>query len=78
VWDMAEKLGVLKEKIHFTNRIWKYNTINNIGSFVHVDDDKTEMMFIEKFFPNVKRILVDSKSWFEPLDYLIDYMSKDK
>lgn len=52
VYEVANNLGVNLENIHFTNRAWKWEKINEIGIDFHMDDDKTDIYYIDQKCPN--------------------------
>ncbi len=47
VYDVAEMLGINPENIHFTNREWKFNKINELGIEYHIDDDMTDIIILK-------------------------------
>lgn len=67
VWKVAEEIGIPKEKVLFTNREWKFETIKKIGAFMHIDDDDVEMYWLSRHLPEVTRIYVDNKNWDEQI-----------
>jgi len=46
VFDIANDLGIKNENIHFTDRMWKFNMINDLGINFHIDDDESDIKFI--------------------------------
>jgi hypothetical protein len=67
VWETAAELGIPRERVFFTNREWKYSTIQTIGACMHIDDDDKEQYWIERHLPDVKMVLVGSKNWEESI-----------
>lgn len=47
VYEIATKLGVSHDNVHFTNREWKYNKLNEIKADFHIDDDEQDISFIQ-------------------------------
>jgi nucleoside-diphosphate-sugar epimerase len=47
VFDIADNVGINKENIHFTDRKWKFNIINELGIDFHIDDDESDIRFID-------------------------------
>lgn len=58
VLALAEKVGIKKENIHFTNRVYKVAKIKELDIDMHYDDDQTELQFIRQHFPKCKAFLV--------------------
>lgn len=52
VFDVANELGLEKSKIHFTNREWKFKTINDLKVNYHLDDDWMDIHNIERYSPD--------------------------
>lgn len=52
VYEIAFSLGIHPDNIHFTNRSWKWEKINELGVEYHMDDDKTDIIYIEEKCPN--------------------------
>lgn len=42
VYDIAQQLGVDLLNVHFTNRAMKFESINELGINIHIDDDDYE------------------------------------
>lgn len=62
VFEMAKKLGI--EKIHFTNREYKYSHIIDLNIDVHFENDEYEVSLISEN-KNCKVIHVESSNWRE-------------
>ncbi len=77
VINMAKKLGVDYSKIHFTNRSWKYETVQRLGSSLHIDDDEVDILWIQRHAPETSTILVGSENWQEKLLKYIEQDIKD-
>jgi hypothetical protein len=58
VYSIANKIGIPKDKIVFTNGEIKYLFLD--GFDIHYDDNEIEIEFIEDNLPNCKGILVNS------------------
>jgi len=58
VYEVAEILGLNRNNIHFTNREWKYKTINELGIEYHIDDDMTDIQYIKNYCENTKGFLL--------------------
>lgn len=58
VYEVAEILGLNRNNIHFTNREWKYNKINELGIEYHIDDDMTDIQYIKNYCENTKGFLL--------------------
>jgi len=63
VIQMAKELGIDNGNIHFTNRSWKYETIQKLGASVHIDDDNMELFWLERHCPGVKVFVVGPEDW---------------
>ena len=74
VLDMAKKLGVSEQKIHFTNRAWKYETVKKLGSSLHIDDDEVDIQWIQRHSPEINTVLIGSENWQENL---LKYIEQD-
>lgn len=46
VLELADKLGVKRENVHFTNRQMKFETIKSLGINIHYDDDYEDLRLI--------------------------------
>lgn len=49
VYEVADKLGIPKERVIFTNGEWKWRTIKNLPIDCHYDDKVIEILLIERF-----------------------------
>lgn len=63
VWQIADQLGVSRDKVIFMNREFKFSAINKINSIIHVDDDLDENFWIERNSPGTKFIWLEDKNW---------------
>jgi len=63
VWEVADELGISRDKIIFTNRKWKFSTIQSIGAFMHIDDDLEEMAWLQKNAPDVIQVWLGEETW---------------
>ena len=59
VYDVAEMLGINPVNIHFTNREWKYEKINELGIEYHIDDDMTDIHYIKEYCKDTKGFLLN-------------------
>lgn len=62
LYKVAEKMGVPKHKIIFTNRERKHKYLLNTGVLMHLDNDFEEVLEIEHY-TNTISIYVLSDSW---------------
>ena len=53
VFEVAEEIGVERNKIFFTNREWKFSQLSKLGIDFHIDDDIYDIMYINM---NTKKI----------------------
>lgn len=67
VWEVANILGIPKDKIIFTNREWKYSFIKSIGACMHIDDDEREKYWVERHLPEVKMVWLEDSNWKDAL-----------
>jgi hypothetical protein len=51
VYELAEKIGISIENVHFTNREWKYIKLHELGVDFHIDDDDTDVLNIKLYNP---------------------------
>lgn len=51
LFEVANKIGIPRERIIFTNMQWKYFTMNKEKFHVHIDDDPTEISLISTYSP---------------------------
>jgi hypothetical protein len=54
VFNLAGRLGIKKENVHFTNREYKVGLIKQLDVDIHYDDDFTEIQLIRQHFPKCK------------------------
>jgi hypothetical protein len=52
VFETAEKLGIPKENVYFTNRSWKFHKLNELKVDYHIDDDETDIFNIKMYCTN--------------------------
>lgn len=72
VWEVADELGISRDKIIFANRLWKFSIIQSIGACMHIDDDEEEMYWLEKNAPDVTQVWLGDKNWKNTLIQEID------
>jgi len=63
VFAFADLVCIPHENVHFTDRDWKYGTIDKLESSIHLDDDITEQQLINKHLSWVTAICVEDKNW---------------
>lgn len=63
VFKLAEKLGIPKSKIYFTNRDWKYTTLTRLGINVHFENSKNEVDQIKKYCPDTTVVHIEDPFW---------------
>lgn len=51
VYELAEKIGISVENVHFTNREWKFIKLHELGVDFHIDDDDTDVLNIKLYNP---------------------------
>ena len=56
VYKTAEELGIPRNKVHFTNGKYKWETIKRLGIVKHYDNNPKELEEIRKNLPNVKTV----------------------
>lgn len=61
LYKMAEKLGISKENIHFTNQQLKLDTLIKLGISMHYDDDVIEIDEINRSNKEITGILINYK-----------------
>jgi len=49
VYFVAKELGIKIENVHFSNRKWKYEKINDLQIQAHIDDDDMDIRYIKTF-----------------------------
>lgn len=67
VFDFADSVGISHDNVHFTNRDWKYYTLQNLKSSIHLDDDIVEKQLINQYASNIKAICVEDNDWEQQL-----------
>lgn len=48
VYEVADKLGIPRQNVHFTNTAWKYKMLNNLNVDIHYDDQQIELDKIKR------------------------------
>lgn len=74
VLDFADSVGITQENIHFTNRDWKFYTLQKLNSSIHLDDDIVEKQLINQNAPSITAICVEDVDWEQQLK---DRLSKN-
>lgn len=74
VLDFADSVGISQENVHFTNRDWKFYTLQRLNSSIHLDDDIVEKQLINQHVPNINAICVEDVDWEQQLK---DRLSKN-
>lgn len=49
VFEVADRLGIPRENIHFTNGVWKWKKIDHLMVDIHYDDQPEEIERINKY-----------------------------
>jgi len=65
VYETATELGVDHANVHFTNRSWKWQTLEQLGVHFHLDDDKDDIFHIDMYCKNTKGHLLNSEDSIE-------------
>ena len=60
VFEFAEKFGLDKNDVHFTDREYKVNTLHDLGVHLLIDDDPEECYGVRKRFSIYNAVCVDS------------------
>lgn len=63
VHELAEKLGIRKENIHFTNREWKYYTLKRLNMNVHFENSEDEVYEIRRNVPSMTVVHIENPYW---------------
>lgn len=63
VYELAEKLGIKKERVFFTNRHWKHEKLNALGINVHFENSEPEVDAIRLKTPNIRVVYVEDPYW---------------
>jgi hydroxymethylpyrimidine pyrophosphatase-like HAD family hydrolase len=61
VYETATELGVNHANVHFTNRSWKWQTLEDLGVHFHLDDDKEDIFHINMYCKTTKGHLLNSE-----------------
>ena len=61
VYKLAEKLGVSKENVFFTNREWKKDKVEELKIDIHLDDDSEDCKHINESGKNCIAVCLDKK-----------------
>jgi len=74
---LAEALGVDQDRVVFTDREYKVDTLNQLGIDVHLDDDVVEGMYIRQTGRGCRFVCTDStqnpdlRNWRAMLDEML-------
>jgi hypothetical protein len=71
VWGVAEKLGIPKHHVRFTCMEWKHKYLDGTKFVWHLDDNPEEFSQAKANGCNVPMIQVDSNTWKEKCNRLI-------
>ena len=71
VWGVAEKLGIPKHHVRFTCMEWKYTYLKGTKFTWHLDDNPEEFSHAKANGCNVPMIQVESNTWKEKCERLI-------
>ena len=71
LYDVAEECGIPKENISFTAMIDKIKFLEGKDFLFHLDDDETELEFIEESDDKCVGVWVELKTWKETCINLI-------
>ena len=63
VYEAARKLGIPMNKVHFTNRIMKYELISKMGIDSHFENADYEVDLIKQYCPQVTVVWVEDPYW---------------
>jgi hypothetical protein len=47
VYEMAKRIGIKPENVHFTNRADKWPIVKSLNSVMHIDDDFDQLALIQ-------------------------------
>ncbi len=53
VYELAEKLGIPKERVFFTNRHWKHEKLDKLGINLHFENSRPEVYAIKIHTPHI-------------------------
>lgn len=70
---VAKELGIPENKVIFTNREWKYKTIETLGACMHIDDDDREKYWIDRHLPHTHMVWLGANNWEEQIVDEIEY-----
>lgn len=59
VYELAEKLGILKERVFFTNRHWKHEKLDKLGIDIHFENSKPEVDAIKINTPHINVVYIE-------------------
>lgn len=65
VYDLAEKIGISVENVHFTNREWKFIKLHELGVDFHIDDDEADILNIKLYNPTTTGFLLKNADCIE-------------
>jgi restriction endonuclease Mrr len=71
LYDIAEECGIPKENISFTAMIDKIKFLEGKNFIFHLDDDETELEFIEESDDKCVGVWVELKTWKKVCNNLI-------
>jgi len=63
VYELAEKLGIRKENIHFTNREWKVVKLGQLDINVHFENSENEVYHIRESRPTMSVVHIEDPYW---------------
>lgn len=63
VYELAEKLGIVKERVFFTNRHWKYEKLGKLGIDIHFENSEPEVEAIKTRIPNITVVYIENPYW---------------
>ena len=71
LYDVAEKVGISKDKIVFTEFVDKIEFLKDKGFIFHIDDDVDELMAILKSKDGCRTVNVDHFEWKETCENIL-------
>lgn len=72
VFEMADKLGIKKENIFFTNRAYKYEFVKKLNIDCHIDDDHNDVYYIRNWSDTKCIHFIESSNWEEEIQNFIE------
>jgi len=70
VYELGESIGISKEKIYFTNRDWKMDSLNRIGVHIHFENSLNEVSQIRNN-TKTKCVHVEDPNWEQYLSEIL-------